>query len=102
MSSANSTPPNTLPNQAKAGLRWRARRGLLENDILLTRFLDTYETTLTEDEIDAFEQLLALSDNDLMDLLLERIEPQELPEPFNTASINTPAFKTCLAKLRAI
>ena len=27
-------------------LRWRARRGLLENDIVLTRFLDRHEAAL--------------------------------------------------------
>ncbi|CAM5189880.1 hypothetical protein OURE66S_00860 [Oligella ureolytica] len=27
---------------ARARLRWRARRGLLENDLILTRFLSIY------------------------------------------------------------
>jgi len=38
----------------RARLRWRSRRGLLENDLILTRFLDAQETTLTDDEVDAF------------------------------------------------
>ena len=37
----------------RARLRWRSRRGLLENDIILTRFLDAYETELTDEEVDA-------------------------------------------------
>jgi antitoxin CptB len=37
----------------RARLRWRARRGLLENDIILTRFLDAHETELTDEEVDA-------------------------------------------------
>jgi antitoxin CptB len=32
----------------RARLRWRARRGLLENDLILTRFLDAHEETLTD------------------------------------------------------
>eukprot|EP01034_Spumella_vulgaris_P037987 gene37987-46873_t len=60
----------------RARLRWRARRGLLENDIILTRFLDAHETELTDEEVDAFTRLLDLSDNALMDLVLARAEPE--------------------------
>ncbi|MGN6388680.1 MAG: succinate dehydrogenase assembly factor 2 [Burkholderiaceae bacterium] len=61
----------------RARLRWRARRGLLENDLLLTRFLDRHEAAMTDEEVDAFSRLLDLSDNELMDLLLARKEPEE-------------------------
>ena len=60
----------------RARLRWRARRGLLENDLILTRFLDAHEANLTDEEVDALTRLLELSDNDLMALLLERKEPE--------------------------
>lgn len=89
-------PNDTYP--ARIRLRWRARRGLLENDILLTRFLDTYETTLSDEEVRVFEQLLDLSDNDLMALLLERTEPDSLS--IDAALLANPAFKACLTKLR--
>ena len=59
----------------RARLRWRARRGLLENDLILTRFLDAHEAALTDDEVDALTRLLDLSDNELMDLLLARKKP---------------------------
>ena len=59
----------------RARLRWRSRRGLLENDLILTRFLDRYEATLTDEEVDALSRLLELADNDLMQLLLGRKEP---------------------------
>lgn len=55
-------------------LRWRARRGLLENDLLLTRFLDLYEETLTDAEVSGLHQLLELGDNELLDLILQRTE----------------------------
>ena len=62
----------------RARLRWRSRRGLLENDLILTRFLDAHEIEMTDDEVDALTQLLGLSDNDLLDLLLGRTEPADL------------------------
>lgn len=58
----------------RARLRWRARRGLLENDLVLTRFLDRYEAELSDDDVGALTRLLDLSDNDLMDLILARSE----------------------------
>jgi antitoxin CptB len=58
----------------RARLRWRGRRGLLENDLILTRFLDAHEESMTDDEVDAFSRLMELADNDLMNLLLVRNE----------------------------
>lgn len=58
----------------RARLRWRGRRGLLENDLIITRFLDAYEESLTDSEVDAFSRLMELADNDLMNLLLARNE----------------------------
>ena len=58
----------------RARLRWRGRRGLLENDLILTRFLDAHEESLTDEEVDAFSRLMDLSDNDLLNLLLARNE----------------------------
>ncbi len=66
------------PHQAdpfkRKRLRWRARRGLLENDIVMTRFLDRYEDTLSDGDVAALTLLLDLPDNDLMDLILARSE----------------------------
>lgn len=56
-------------------LRWRARRGLLENDIVLERFFDRHEATLTDSDVTGLDELLALGDNELMDLILARKEP---------------------------
>jgi antitoxin CptB len=53
-------------------LRWKARRGLLENDLLLTRFLDRYLLELDENELNALDELLQRGDNDLLDLLMGR------------------------------
>jgi antitoxin CptB len=56
-------------------LRWRARRGLLENDLVLTRFLDRHEIELTDEEVRGLDLLLDLTDNELLDLILARCEP---------------------------
>lgn len=57
-------------------LKWRCRRGLLENDLFIERFFQRHEATLTEGQAQALEALMELSDNDLLDLLLARKEPE--------------------------
>jgi antitoxin CptB len=59
-------------------LRWRARRGLLENDLIFTRFLDEHETSLTDADVRGLSMLLELGDNDLLEILLSRKEPEGL------------------------
>ena len=58
-------------------LRWRCRRGLLENDLILARFLDARGATISEEEVVALDRLLALSDSELWDLLAGRQEPAD-------------------------
>ena len=55
-------------------LRWRCRRGLLENDLILTRFLERQGDALDADQLIALNTLLDLDDNDLWDLLSGRAE----------------------------
>ena len=55
-----------------ARLRWRCRRGMLENDLILERFLARRGDDLTEDEVAALDRLLDLPDGDLWDVLCER------------------------------
>lgn len=54
--------------------RWRCRRGLLELDIVLQRFMDQYYRQLNTQELEQFERLLSLPDNDLWELIAERQE----------------------------
>jgi antitoxin CptB len=58
-------------------LRWRCRRGMLENDLVLTRFLDTRGDRITEAELAALESMLEMSDNDLWEMLSGRQEPAD-------------------------
>ena len=57
-------------------LRWRARRGMLENDIIISRFLEREADVLQLAEVLALEALLDLPDGELIDLLLARKDPQ--------------------------
>ena len=83
-----------LTDLDRVRLRWRARRGLLENDLIITRYLDAYEAELTDVEVDALTQLFELGDNELLDLLLARTEPQ--------GALNRPAVLEVLGKIRAL
>jgi antitoxin CptB len=55
-------------------LKWRSRRGLLELDLVFERFWTGPGATLTAGEAAALERLLAMPDNDLLDLVMGRIE----------------------------
>ena len=60
-------------------LRWRCRRGLLENDLLVERFFDRHGSALTVRQARGLSRLMDLADNDLLDLLLRRKEEAEFP-----------------------
>ena len=53
-------------------IRWHARRGLLENDLFLTRFLDLELAAMNTMDMALLEELLRWSDNDLLDVLMDR------------------------------
>jgi antitoxin CptB len=61
-----------IDSAALSKLKWRARRGLLENDIVLSKFFNAYEHCLNYAQAKGLEELLDLSDNDLLDLILKR------------------------------
>ena len=53
-------------------LRWRCRRGLLENDLFIERFFNRFSASITVRQAQALGLLMDLSDNDLLDLHLAR------------------------------
>ncbi len=73
-------------------LRWRSRRGLLENDLVLDRFFERHEDTLSDEDVMGLDQLLDAPDNELLDLILGRTELQ--------GEADTPAAARVLALLR--
>ena len=58
-------------------LKWRCRRGLLENDLFVERFFRDHEETITTRQAAGLAALMDLPDNDLLDLLLARREPRD-------------------------
>ncbi|MEO8156077.1 MAG: succinate dehydrogenase assembly factor 2 [Rhizobacter sp.] len=62
--------------RALSKLKWRCRRGLLENDLFVERFFARHEAALTQAQAQGLQVLMDLSDNDLLDLLLARKEPE--------------------------
>jgi len=75
-------------------LRWRARRGLLENDLLIGRFLDRHGRNLDAAQNRALLKLLELPDTELLDLLLARTEP--------VPPLDGPDVRALLQVLRAV
>jgi antitoxin CptB len=53
-------------------IRWHCRRGLLELDLVLSKFLNTRYSALTNSQKAVFIELIEYSDNDLWDLLSGR------------------------------
>ena len=82
-----------LSERSLSKLRWRCRRGLLENDLFIERFFARHESRMTVGQARGMYVLMDLSDNDLMDLLLRRKELQ--PE------IGTEEVREVLDLLRA-
>ena len=64
-----------LDERGLSKLRWRCRRGLLENDLFIERFFERHAASLTVKQAEALGALMDLADNDLLDLLLRRTEP---------------------------
>lgn len=75
-------------------LRWRARRGLLENDLIITKFLDQFETQLTDADVQALTQLFDMGDNELLDVLLARTELE--------GEYDTPELRRLVAQMRQL
>lgn len=66
-------PASSFPDPALlARLRWRCRRGLLELDIVLGRFVEARYAQLTEKEQQIFDEFLDMPDNLLWDMISGR------------------------------
>jgi antitoxin CptB len=81
-----------LDERGLSKLRWRCRRGLLENDLFIERFFDRFASRLTVGQAQALGELMDLADNDLLDLLLKRKEPE--------GALDRPDIKEVLEMLR--
>ena len=73
-------------------LKWRCKRGLLENDLFIERFFTEQGSGLTTRHVAGLQPLMDLPDNDLLDLLLARREPD--------GELDTPEVNEVLALMR--
>jgi antitoxin CptB len=71
---------------ARNRLRWKARRGLLELDLVFERFIPT----LMDEELPGFSALLELPDHQLWDVIAGRSDEYD------------PRFNRLVARLRAM
>ncbi len=79
----DSAASDLLDARALSRLRWRCRRGMLENDLYVERFLQRYSGSLTRRQADGLTALMDLSDNDLLDLHLGRKTPGQVDPELN-------------------
>jgi antitoxin CptB len=86
----------SLSNAELYRLKSDARRGLLENDLILQRFFERYGAQLNAEDGKVLTQLLALEDNDLMDLLIGRKDSVAALEKETQES----CFRSVLQRLR--
>ena len=71
---------HSIDAAALSKLRWRCRRGLLENDLLIERVFAGGSVTAAAAA--GLEALMPLADNDLLDLFLGRTKPtRDLDRP---------------------
>jgi antitoxin CptB len=70
-------------------LHWSCRRGLLELDLILTRFLEHHLDEMDAQQRDILAELLGHPDNDLLDWVMGRQEPPD------------PRFRSVVQLLRA-
>ncbi len=64
-----------IDDRALSKLRWRCRRGLLENDLLIERYFSRTQA-VTESDARGLYALMDLADNELLDIFLGRQKPQ--------------------------
>ena len=68
---------DTIDSRRLARVRWRCRRGMLENDLVLARYLDRRGAAITGEEVAMLDRLLELPDDALWDLIAGRAEPAD-------------------------
>ena len=86
---AASLDPVSLDSASLARIRWRCRRGLLELDIVLGRFIEQYARLDPQQRL-VFDTLLDLPDTSLWDMISGKLpalneDQRELVELINMA-----------------
>ena len=86
---------DAISSAAFSKLRWRCRRGMLENDLLIDRFF-ARPVPISQAESNGLYALMELADNDLLELFLGRRQPAgglDRPEVHRVLALVRPARK---------
>lgn len=86
--SAAANDDDLVDERALSKLRWRCRRGLLENDLLIERFFARHGRELTVRQARSLAELMELADNDLLDLLLGRRSLRQVDAGLDRIELN--------------
>ncbi len=81
-----------ISSEALSKLRWRCRRGMLENDLFVERFF-ALRGLLSQDDADALTALMQLDDPTLLELFLGHQKP--------TGHLDRPEVHQVLETVRA-
>jgi antitoxin CptB len=76
-----------LDERGLSKLKWRCRRGLLENDLFIDRFFRQFSDSLTVRQATALGLLMDLSDNDLLDVQLARKSLAQVSAPLDREDV---------------
>ncbi len=63
--------------KARERARWHSRRGLLELDLLLEKFLAQRLEHMDANELQLYDEMLLLPDNELLDIAMGRKAPPD-------------------------
>ncbi|QKT02409.1 succinate dehydrogenase assembly factor 2 [Ectothiorhodospiraceae bacterium 2226] len=77
MSAPASPPGRRADPAARRRLAWRARRGMLELDMVLMSFIENSYNTMKEEELVILERLLEWPDHQLQAVLLRGERPAD-------------------------
>ena len=102
MDGALENPDALIGERGLSRLKWRCRRGLLENDLFIERFFRRFESSLTLRHAQALSGLMALNDNDLLDLHLARKSLADLHDSVPEVTLDTADVREVLSMLREI
>lgn len=66
-----------MSNPRHAKIKWQCRRGMLELDLVLNRFIENQLNALDESQLETFERLLSAQDPELYDWLMGQTLPSD-------------------------
>lgn len=91
----------SLKDAEQRRFAWRCRRGLLELDIVLQNFVQHHYDALTLAELEVFDTLLAMPDNEFW-ALISNINPMHQAFGANEHARNAMIYKIKTARLNRL